>query len=142
MLKSKLYKMMTAETVFFVLLGASVLVSGVFAQSGESYSIVWSTIDGGGGQSSGGPYILTGTIGQPDAGRSAGGSFEMLGGFWVGESLYFVDFHDFSRFSLYWMQSGTGIPADMYPDDTVNADDLLEFANWWLCIRPDGWPLK
>jgi hypothetical protein len=36
------------------------------------YRIDWYTIDGGGGTStggtgSGGPYVLTGTIGQPDA---------------------------------------------------------------------------
>ena len=48
------------------------------------YQIVWSTFDGGGGRSSGGQYVLTGTIGQPDAGYSAGGNFELLGGFWPG----------------------------------------------------------
>jgi hypothetical protein len=33
------------------------------AQTGGPYELTWSTIDGGGGQSSGGPYVLTGTIG-------------------------------------------------------------------------------
>lgn len=37
------------------------------------YSIDWYTIDGGGGQISGGAYTLTGTIGQPDAAYSSGG---------------------------------------------------------------------
>lgn len=37
------------------------------------YAISWSTIDGGGGESSGGPYVLMGTIGQPDAGAMSGG---------------------------------------------------------------------
>ncbi len=54
----------------------------VEAQSGGSYVLEWSTIDGGGGQSSGGSYSLTGTIGQPDAAYSAAGAYEVFGGFW------------------------------------------------------------
>jgi hypothetical protein len=46
------------------------------------YSIDWSTIDGGGGTSTGGVYTVTGTIGQPDAGAMSGGSFTLQGGFW------------------------------------------------------------
>ncbi len=46
------------------------------------YAIDWFTIDGGGGQSSGGAYTLNGTIGQPDAGRSSGGAYTLHGGFW------------------------------------------------------------
>ena len=38
------------------------------------YEISWYTIDGGGGQSSGGTYVLTYTIGQPDVAYSAGGN--------------------------------------------------------------------
>jgi hypothetical protein len=48
----------------------------------QIYSIDWSTIDGGGGTSAGGGYSVTGTIGQPDAGRMSGGSFTLEGGFW------------------------------------------------------------
>jgi hypothetical protein len=47
------------------------------------YSIDWSTIDGGGGTSTGGVYSVTGTIGQPDAGAMSGGSFSIVGGFWA-----------------------------------------------------------
>ena len=50
----------------------------------QSYSIDWSTIDGGGGTSSGGSYTLSGTIGQPDAGTLSGGSYTLEGGFWPG----------------------------------------------------------
>jgi hypothetical protein len=53
----------------------------------SQYAIVWYTIDGGGGTSTGGPYTLTGTIGQPDAGWSIGGIYELLGGFWLGGPL-------------------------------------------------------
>jgi len=53
------------------------------AQSGGPYDLSWSTIDGGGGTSSGGPYTLSGTIGQPDAGGPmVGGSYSLVGGFW------------------------------------------------------------
>ena len=46
------------------------------------YSIDWYTIDGGGGTSTGGVYSITGTIGQPDAGRLEGGTYVIGGGFW------------------------------------------------------------
>jgi hypothetical protein len=46
------------------------------------YSLDWSTIDGGGGTSTGGVYSVSGTIGQPDAGRMSGGNFTLDGGFW------------------------------------------------------------
>ncbi len=51
---------------------------------GQSFSIDWWTVDGGGGTSTGGVYILSGTIGQPDAGPTmTGGSFALTGGFWA-----------------------------------------------------------
>lgn len=46
------------------------------------YAIDWFSIDGGGGQSSGGAYSLQGSIGQPDAATSSGGSYALHGGFW------------------------------------------------------------
>ena len=44
----------------------------LLAQTVGDYEISWSTIDGGGGQSTVGDYALVGTIGQPDAGEMAG----------------------------------------------------------------------
>src|SRR6059036_3056058 len=55
-----------------------------FSVAAQTYKIDWFTIDGGGGTSSGGPYTLMGTIGQPDAGRLTGGNFILDGGFWGG----------------------------------------------------------
>ncbi len=49
---------------------------------GQSYSIDWSTIDGGSGTSTGGGYSVSGSIGQPDAGKMSGGIFTLDGGFW------------------------------------------------------------
>jgi hypothetical protein len=40
------------------------------------------------------------------------------------------------------MQTGAGLPADLYEDGVINYDDLLEFTNVWLCICPYDWPLK
>jgi hypothetical protein len=54
------------------------------ASADPEYSISWSTVDGGGGVSSGGVYALAGTIGQHDAGRLSGGAYTLQGGFWGG----------------------------------------------------------
>lgn len=56
-------------------------ISSALAAGG--LAIPWWTADGGGGDSSGGPYALSGTIGQPDAGVLSGGDFALSGGFWV-----------------------------------------------------------
>jgi hypothetical protein len=106
------------------------------------YNISWHTIDGGGGQSSGGQYILTGTIGQPDAAYSEGGDYELLGGFWPGGPLCFVNFEDFARFAELWLETGTGLAADLYEDNVVNLLDLKLFVDEWLCTCPYDWPLK
>jgi hypothetical protein len=53
------------------------------AQTGGNFDLSWSTIDGGGGQSSGGVFVVMGTIGQPDAGLMTGASLRSVeGGFW------------------------------------------------------------
>ena len=46
-------------------------------------AIDWSTIDCGGGQTSGGTFSLNATIAQPDAAAPlTGGTFTLTGGFW------------------------------------------------------------
>lgn len=54
------------------------------ATAEAQYAIDWFTVDGGGGLSSGGAYMLTGTIGQPDAAIASGGGYTLEGGFWSG----------------------------------------------------------
>jgi hypothetical protein len=50
---------------------------------GQSYSIDWYKVSGGGGTSSGGAYSVTATIGQPDASSAmTGGNYSLTGGFW------------------------------------------------------------
>jgi hypothetical protein len=53
-----------------------------FAQSGGPFTLDWSTIDGGGGASTGGPFAFSGTIGQQDASGMSGGRYSLAGGFW------------------------------------------------------------
>jgi hypothetical protein len=67
--------MLSASAVLFV-----VCMPKAHAQD---YSVEWHTVDGGGRMSSsGGSYELSGTIGQPEAGVTTGGDFELVGGFW------------------------------------------------------------
>ena len=126
-----------------------ILVGLLFAtlaqtQSSGQYELSWHTIDGGGGRSSGGPYTLTGTIGQPDAAYSSGGGYELLGGFWPGGPLCFVNFEHFARFAELWLVSGTGLPADLFEDENniIDGLDLQVFVDYWLCYCPTDWPLK
>ena len=60
----------------------------------DEIALDWWTIDGGGGVGTvqGGAYALSGTIGQPDAGRPmVGGAYQLQGGFWSGELLVTTD---------------------------------------------------
>lgn len=50
---------------------------------GQSYSVDWSKVSGGGGSSTSGVYSVSGTVGQHDAGGPmSGGSYSVNGGFW------------------------------------------------------------
>ncbi len=68
----------------------------------------WSTVDGGGGQgSAGGGFVLSATIGQPDAGPAlVGGTFALSGGFWGG--------------------AAPGCASDINSDGVVDLDDLSQ----------------
>ena len=134
---------------FVTLLTVCVLMAApVLAMSGGDYELTWSTIDGGGGRSRGGPYTLTGTIGQPDAAWSSGGDYELLGGFWPGGPLCFVDFEHYARFAKWWLEEECNEGnnwcdgADLNQLDGVNGVDLRLFVEEWLCYCPVGWPLK
>jgi hypothetical protein len=60
----------------------ALLLGAAVAASGQSFSLDWATLDGGGSTSTGGVYAVTGTIGQPDAGALSGGNYTLHGGFW------------------------------------------------------------
>jgi hypothetical protein len=69
-----------------LLLVIAVAILGVISASAlGGYTLDWWTVDGGGAMfSSNGSYSLGGTIGQPDAGTSTGGTYTLSGGFWGG----------------------------------------------------------
>lgn len=72
-----------------VILGTALLLAlGLIAAAGPTLAdgiltVPWWTVDGGGGESTGGSYQLAGTIGQADAGTLTGGNFSVEGGFWT-----------------------------------------------------------
>ena len=67
-----------------VVLGGLAAGAGfAFAQDG-GYEINWWTVDGGGGISQGGDYVMRGTLGQADADTVSGGDYGLTGGFWGG----------------------------------------------------------
>jgi hypothetical protein len=108
----------------------------------SQYEISWYTIDGGGGTSKGGPYVLTGTIGQPDAAYSSGDNYELLGGFWPSGALCIIEFDDLARFCDYWLETGAGIGADLDQSQNVDFVDYSILADIWLNYCPNNWPLK
>ena len=68
-----------------IVVTALLLVVGgiVTAQSGNGFDLSWSTVDGGGGVSTGGGFTVAGTSGQPEGhGGQTGGRFGLVGGFW------------------------------------------------------------
>jgi hypothetical protein len=67
--------------VLLALLIVTAMVSAGLAA--ELFEIPWWSADSGGAQGmTGGGYTLSGTIGQPDAGKLTGGPFTLNGGFW------------------------------------------------------------
>lgn len=77
----------SAFGVSVLLLAVGILATAhVLAQSsGGAFEVTQSTIDAGGGTSTGGEFELTGTIGQPEADPKAasGGELVVAGGFWA-----------------------------------------------------------
>lgn len=68
--------------VAFLLCSVLTNRGGAYAEGTGGYDVSWYTIDGGGGRSFGGPFSVSGTIGQPDVGRPSGGPYRVRGGFW------------------------------------------------------------
>ncbi len=89
------------------------------APAGGDLGLDWHTIDCGGAASSGGPFVLTGTIGQPDPGVMTGASFEIVGGFWAGA-----------------VDGGPPCPGDVDGNDTVDLSDLLAVLSTWGPYEP------
>lgn len=123
---------------------AAALVSlGVLAGSataGGDLTITRSTIDGGGGTMSGGPFTLRGSIGQHDAalGPISQSDFDVLGGFWTPlliESSCRPDLNeddelDFFDVLMFLEAFSAEDPIADFNDDLVfDFFDVLEFLN-------------
>ena len=110
--------------------------------------IDWNTVDGGGGSSTDGTIFLSGTIGQPDAGRMTGLPFLSLsGGYWGAASaaptcpadfnddglvddadfVFFAGSYDILECSDSMMPPGC--PADLNMDSLVDDTDFVIFAD-------------
>ena len=97
---------------------------------GQSYSIDWSTIDGGGGTSTGGVYSVSGTIGQPDAGPTmSGGNYSVDGGFW---SLFAVQTPGAPTLTITLTSTNTALVSWPFPstDFSLQQNTNLGTANW------------
>ncbi len=53
-----------------------------------------------------------------------------------------VGFDDLAEFCDQWLDTGSGLTADLYFDMEVNFKDFSIFASWWFSYCPDGWQLK
>ena len=124
----------------FAMPAVFLLIACVHGQTGSDYDLSWSTIDGGGGTNSGSNYVLSGTIGQPDAAAMSGSIYSLRGGFWF-HPICIVGFDDLSYFTDYWLHTGTGLPADFSgSDDEVNLIDYSYLTSYWMDYCPSGWP--
>ena len=108
----------------------------------EPFDISRSSIDGGGAMhSAGGGFVLSGTIGQPDAGAVSGGDFTLTGGFWFAVVPGDMDedggitLGDFELFTGCVSGEQSDIPRpecgsfDFDGDDDVDLRDFSEFQS-------------
>ncbi len=104
------------ETVNWLVITTVIIIVGTQASGEPALNINRFTIDGGGVmQAVGGMYELSSTIGQPDAGVSTGGDYQMSAAFWFPVP-----------------------PGDANEDGIVN---LVDYAEFYACsLGPDGGP--
>ena len=53
-----------------------------------------------------------------------------------------VNFIDLGNFVDDWLLSGPGLPGDLSGNEEVDFVDYSMFADYWLTLCPDDWPLK
>ncbi len=94
---------------------ATAAIAQLAGSGGGGYDLSWHTIDGGGGESTGSSYALTGTIGQHDAGAMQGGDYTLVGGFWAAGNV----------------GDTSSCPADLDSSGSVGVPDLLELLSCW-----------
>ena len=111
-------------------------------QSQTNYAIGWFTVDGGGGTSTGGVYSVSGTIGQPDAGKMSGGSYTIEGGFWG--ILAVVPTPDAPLLTIFRTPTNTvaitwpSPSTDWILQQNTNGVSLANWSNVTTTIQDDG----
>lgn len=80
-----------ATTTLFITLSLLLLLLATVTlrANGGVFGINWWTTESGAvasGSGEQGSYSLSGTLGQPDAGNQAGGTFQLSGGYWSGST--------------------------------------------------------
>ncbi len=118
------------------------LLTALAVHAQTNYSIKWSTVDGGGGTSTGGLYQVSGTIGQPDAGTLRGGSFTLQGGFWgeiavvqtPGAPLLSILHTATNTVAVFWPSPSTGWTLQQ----NTNSVSSLNWSNVTATIQDDG----
>ena len=126
-------------SVFLAGLAFLILTAKLHAQS---YSITWSTIDGGGGSSTGGVFTVSGTIGQPDAGCMTGGNYAIEGGFWgliaavqcPGAPLLSIARTTTNTVAVYWPSPSTGFVLQQ----NTNSISSVNWSNVMTAPLDDG----
>jgi hypothetical protein len=135
------------------LLAISLLLAAICLPAfGQSYSIDWFQIAGGGGTSTGGVYSVSGTIGQHDAGGPmTGGNFSLTGGFWAlyavqtpGAPVLSIKLTTTNTAQVYWpspstgfnLQVSTNLAASVWaaPVETVQDNGTIKF----IIVSPPG----
>ena len=97
-------------------------IAAVATSASAQISVDWNTIDCGGGTSTGGSFIVNGTIGQWDAESAmTGGNFTVNGGFWTGGGV--------QPPQCPWQQAGCA--ADFDNSGGVDGDDVIAFFAAW-----------
>jgi hypothetical protein len=112
-----------------------ILLPSVFClrASGQSYTIDWYKIAGGGGTSTGGTYSVSGTIGQPDAsGAMTGGGYSVTGGYWA--LINVVQMPGVPKLLI--VPNGPNSVKVLWPDPATNTYTLQQNAN---VAAPAGW---
>jgi hypothetical protein len=109
----------------------------------QSYSIDWSTLDGGGGTSTNSQYSISGTIGQPDAGGPmTNGQYSVTGGFWAlpiavqtpGAPLLSIFRTTTNTVAVTWPSPSTGWELQQ----NTNGVSSLNWSNVTATIQDDG----
>ena len=101
------------------------------------FDLIRNTIDGGGQmRSKDGDFVLSGTIGQPDAGVMQGGDFTLSGGFWFGlpptdcNDDGLVSLFDHETFTSCLLGPSGGIGASPCPCFDVDGDGDITLRDY------------